>query len=130
MGFASCQAPRAVIQRSAGVEESTDLRCFLRLPRLRESGEVGHWKWVAQGVRWPVELPEARLLQPRAPPTTCGRARGRPGAPSRSTFRRQRDQWMKSTPVGGSSLTWMVRLVGCLLPFQFCSETTNDVGLP
>jgi len=24
----------------------------------------------------------------------------------------------------------MVRLLGVLMPFQFCSETTNEIGLP
>ena len=36
---------------------------------------------------------------------------------------------MKSTPLAGRLLTWMVRVVGVLMPFQFCSETTNDVAL-
>ena len=56
--------------------------------------------------------------------------RGAPGAPLSSCVRRTRDQPMKSTPVDGRLLTWMVRWVGVLMPFQFCSEMTNDVELP
>ena len=36
---------------------------------------------------------------------------------------------MKSTPLAGRLLLWMARVVGVLTPFQFCSETTNDVAL-
>ena len=35
---------------------------------------------------------------------------------------------MKSTPVAGRLLIWMVRVVEYRMPFQFCSETTNEVA--
>src|SRR3954452_6381078 len=42
------------------------------------------------------------------------------------------DQVTKSAPLpsAGSSLAWIVRVVDSLCPFQFCSETVNEVTLP
>lgn len=55
--------------------------------------------------------------------------RGALGRPSVLAFVGSGDQPMKSTPLAGRLLTGMVRVVGVLMPFQFCSETTNDVGV-
>ena len=83
------------------------------------SPEVAYWV-VGAGIG---------LARPEPSGTTAREtARGAPGAPLSSCVGGCRDQPMKSTPVAGRLLIWMVRVVEYLMPFQFCSETTNDVA--
>lgn len=77
------------------------------------SPEVGYW---VSGPRMVFARQSASLDDERG-------ARGRP---SGSVFVGREDQPMKSTPVAGRLLVWMVFVTGVLMLFQFCSETVND----